>query len=138
SRLLLFCEYFYQPRGGDFGFDPQIRTAPGGELRLRMMNAPLLMAMSVADGGLTATDWQKSRFPADFQPRLSVIHDGVDTAVVKPDPAAKFAIPGRELVRTRSDKVVTYTTRNFEPYRGFHVFMRAVPEILARCPEAKL
>jgi len=136
SRILLFCEYFYQHTGGDFGFDPQIRTTPESALRLRMMNAHLLMAMSVCDRGITATKWQKSRFPAEFQQRLSVIHDGIDTARVKPDPDAAFTIPGTEVTLTRNDQVVTYTTRNFEPYRGFHIFMRAVPQILAQCPQA--
>ena len=34
------------------------------------------------------------------------------------------------------DQVVTYSVRNLEPYRGFHVFMRALPELLQRCPKA--
>jgi glycosyltransferase involved in cell wall biosynthesis len=43
---------------------------------------------------------------------------------------------GREL--RASDRIITYLTRNFEPYRGFHVFMRAIPEIQRRCPDAKI
>jgi glycosyltransferase involved in cell wall biosynthesis len=138
ARLLLYCEYFYQPRGGDFGFDPHIRPAPGALQRLRAMNAPLLMAMSVCDGGVTATEWQRSRFPEFFRDRISVIHEGIDTERVRPDPQARFAVPGTDVVLTRRDQVVTYTARNLEPYRGFHIFMRAVPEILARCPEARV
>jgi glycosyltransferase involved in cell wall biosynthesis len=37
---------------------------------------------------------------------------------------------------TTQDQVITFTTRNLEPYRGFHTMMRAVPEILRRHPEA--
>jgi glycosyltransferase involved in cell wall biosynthesis len=138
SRLLLFCEYFYQPRGGDVGFDPQIRPLPGALERLRVMNAPLLMAMSVCDRGITATEWQRSRFPKPFRAQISVIHDGIDTPRAKADPQAQFRIPGTEVVLTRHDKVVTYTARNFEPYRGFHVFMRALPEILAAVPDCRI
>ena len=36
----------------------------------------------------------------------------------------------------RSDEVVTYVARNLEPYRGFHVFMRALPDLLRRRPKA--
>jgi glycosyltransferase involved in cell wall biosynthesis len=49
-----------------------------------------------------------------------------------------FEVPGTDLKLTAADPVVTYTTRNFEPYRGFHIFMRAIPEILRRCPEARV
>jgi glycosyltransferase involved in cell wall biosynthesis len=41
-------------------------------------------------------------------------------------------------VLAAGDRVVTYATRNFEPYRGIHIFMRAVPEIQRRCPEARI
>ena len=44
---------------------------------------------------------------------------------------------GREGLRlTRSDQVITYVARNLEPYRGFHIFMRTLPEILSRHPSA--
>ena len=37
---------------------------------------------------------------------------------------------------TARDEVITYVARNLEPYRGFHIFMRALPEILRRRPRA--
>jgi glycosyltransferase involved in cell wall biosynthesis len=44
---------------------------------------------------------------------------------------------GRDgLVLTPDDEVISYVARNLEPYRGFHVFMRALPEILRRRPRA--
>jgi glycosyltransferase involved in cell wall biosynthesis len=56
---------------------------------------------------------------------------------VAPDAAARFALPdGRTLAA--GDPVVTYVARNLEPYRGFHVFMRALPEILARRRDAQV
>jgi glycosyltransferase involved in cell wall biosynthesis len=41
------------------------------------------------------------------------------------------------IVLTREDEVITYSARNLEPYRGFHIFMRALPEILQRRPRAR-
>jgi glycosyltransferase involved in cell wall biosynthesis len=34
--------------------------------------------------------------------------------------------------------VVTFVARNFEPVRGFHIFMRALPRILAARPRAQI
>jgi glycosyltransferase involved in cell wall biosynthesis len=53
-----------------------------------------------------------------------VIHDGIDTDRVTP------GVPEEELI--------TYVARNLEPYRGFHVFMRAIPEIQKRRPKARI
>jgi glycosyltransferase involved in cell wall biosynthesis len=36
------------------------------------------------------------------------------------------------------DPVVTYCARNLEPYRGFNVFMRALPKILKGAPGARV
>ena len=37
---------------------------------------------------------------------------------------------------TKKDKIVTFVNRNLEPYRGYHIFMRALPEILEKHPDA--
>ena len=35
-------------------------------------------------------------------------------------------------------EIVTYVSRNLEPYRGFHCFMRALPEVLRARPKAQV
>jgi glycosyltransferase involved in cell wall biosynthesis len=125
ARVILYCEYFYRGHGGDFGFDAEFPATPEKLLRLRVMNAPLLMALDASDIGIAPTRWQQSRFPAVYRPRIGVIHEGIDTDLVAPG-----AAPDEELV--------TYVSRNLEPYRGFHVFMRAIPEIQRRRPKARI
>jgi glycosyltransferase involved in cell wall biosynthesis len=62
----------------------------------------------------------------------------VDAAVARPNPRASFRLPGSGRVLTHRDEVVTYVARNLEPYRGFHTFMRALPQLLRRRPRAQV
>src|SRR5208283_2556442 len=78
-----------------------------------------------------------STYPQEFKSKIAVIHEGVDTEALRPDDDAAFVLPtGRRL--TRDDKVVTYCARNLEPTRGFHIFMRALPQILRGQPDAQI
>jgi glycosyltransferase involved in cell wall biosynthesis len=138
ARILAYCEYFYRPRGGDFGFDPEYAPAGGAELGLRLMNAPILMALDAADWGVSPTQWQRARFPEPYARRISVIHDGIDTDAIAPVANARFRIPGTTQTLSAADAVVTYATRSLEPHRGFHSFMRALPLILHRHPRARI
>jgi glycosyltransferase involved in cell wall biosynthesis len=70
-----------------------------------------------------------------------VVHDGIDTDVLTPNPRVSLGLrtsDGGQLTLTRADEVVTFVNRNLEPYRGFHVFMRALPELLRRRPKARV
>lgn len=51
---------------------------------------------------------------------------------------AEEAAAGPPLTLTRKDKVVTYIARNLEPYRGFHVFLRALPRVQRLHPDAHI
>ena len=126
ARVALYCEFFYRSRGADFGFDPEF--APDAEklLRLRIMNAPLLMSLAASDAGVAPTRWQQRQFPAPYRSGLAVMHDGIDTEKASPSHSP------------REEELVTYFSRNLEPYRGFHSFMRAVPEIQRRRPKARI
>ena len=66
-----------------------------------------------------------------------MVHDGIDTQAVAPNPAVSLTLNGN-LVLTKQDEVITFVNRNLEPYRGYHVFMRALPEILKRQPNARV
>ena len=62
---------------------------------------------------------------------------GVDTDLLVPNPAAQFTLPNGRSLRA-GDEVLTYVTRNIEPYRGSHIFIRALPQILAARPGAQV
>jgi glycosyltransferase involved in cell wall biosynthesis len=67
-----------------------------------------------------------------------VLHEGVDTSVAKPNPDAWIQLARGDVTLTPRDEVVTYVARNLEPYRGFHIFMRAAAEIQRRRPRAHI
>jgi glycosyltransferase involved in cell wall biosynthesis len=45
---------------------------------------------------------------------------------------------GEDLILTREGEVITFVNRNLEPYRGYHTFMRALPELLRKRPNARV
>ena len=136
TPLLAYFEFFYSATGADVGFDPEFPSRPETALRLRVRNMTHLAALSACDAGFTPTRWQHSRLPREYQGRVAVVHEGVDLDAVRPDAAARFEWQGR--VFEAGQPVVTYVARNLEPYRGFHVFMRALPALLAAEPQAQV
>ena len=135
TQLLMYCEFYYSAVGADVGFDAEFAKSDPGELaRLRMKNVNSLLHFETADAGVSPTHWQRSTYPEPFRSKIEVIHDGIDTAQVKPNPSVVLQIGALRL--TRQDEVITFVNRNLEPYRGYHTFMRALPEILAKRPNA--
>jgi glycosyltransferase involved in cell wall biosynthesis len=137
ARLGIYCEFYYHPTGADTGFDPEFPSNdPGESCRLQLKNLNNRLHMDVADAAIAPTHWQASTFPQPFRERITVIHDGIDTGAVAPRESVSITLGGITL--TRADEVITFVNRNLEPYRGYHVFMRALPEILRRRPRARV
>ena len=135
SKLISYCE-FYRRAGTEFGFDPEFPAlGVDGQVLLRATNAANLLALCDADVGLAPTHWQRGLFPTEFHGKIEVIHDGIDTDVFKANAKAKFT-PDNDAILRVGDEVISFVAPNLEPYRGFHVFMRALPRILAARPKA--
>lgn len=138
SKLLLLLEFFYRSHGSDMNFDPEYPTTLDDECKARTRNATQLISLECADAGISPTHWQRSQYPAGFQSRIQVVHDGIDTDLVCPGSVSGFELPDKRGVLKRGDEVLTFVSRNLEPYRGFHTFMRALPSILAARPDAQV
>lgn len=138
AKLGIYCEFYYQPEGADVGFDPEFPvTDPGGVCRLKFKNVNNMLHFDIADAGISPTHWQANTFPEPFRSRISVIHDGIDTEHLRPN--GKVAIKLNNATQLRSgDPVITFVNRNMEPTRGYHTFMRALPEILRRNPQVQV
>ncbi len=136
ARQIAYAEYYYRSRGGDVGFDPEFspqRERDPHELYAK--NAGMAMAFAEADAIVSPTPFQASLLPEIFRERTHIIHEGVDTAVVKRHPNPRLTMGGGKII-DGARPLITLINRRFEPLRGFHVFMRALPRLMAEVPEA--
>jgi glycosyltransferase involved in cell wall biosynthesis len=141
AKLGIYCEFFYQSAGADVGFDPEFSSSTDEDAcRLRLKNANYQLHFPIAQAGLSPTHWQKSGFPSPFREQIQVVHDGIDTARVSPRAEVSLQLKTNNGLRqlTRADELITFVNRNLEPYRGYHIFMRALPAILKARPNARV
>jgi glycosyltransferase involved in cell wall biosynthesis len=145
ARLLIYCEYYYALEGQDVGFDPALPPLSLAERwRLRLRNSTNLLSLELADAALAPTRWQRATYPAWARDKIAVIHDGIDSERLRFRPSARLALPaapgapGAPPSLRPGDEVVTYVARHLEPMRGFQVFMRALPALLRRRPQAQV
>lgn len=138
ARLVHLCEWYYAAQGADLGFDPEFPVSFDARARIRTWNALHVLNLTNCDAAVAPTHWQKSRHPEIFQSKISVQHEGIATHELGPDQDATVTTPNGVVLRAGDvDRpVITYVARNLEPYRGFHIFMRAlerIQQIEARC-----
>ncbi|NJB67435.1 glycosyltransferase involved in cell wall biosynthesis [Desulfobaculum xiamenense] len=134
--LMCYFEWFYDPQGSDALYDvPPVAgdAAPPPKL-LRTRNAAIFNDLWNCEQGLSPTHWQKSQFPAEYQGKIAVLHDGVDTTFFSPVEGARMRLPKLDL--SGVDEIVTFAGRGMEPYRGFPQFMVAIEKVLRERPQA--
>lgn len=138
--LLCYQEFFYHTRGLDTDFDPELQGQPdvAASSKVRMKNAYLHLTLEASHWNVTPTAFQHSTFPKVWQPRISTIHDGIDIHAAAPA-TSRHAIGLTDGTRLEAgDPIVTFVNRRFEPTRGCHTFVRAIPEVLRQHPDAHL
>lgn len=138
ATICCYAEFYYAPSGTDVGFDREFpKFGIDGEARVTLRNASNLLSLADANYCIAPTEWQRSVFPREFRSKIHVVHDGLDVRTLYPLPRApELPIAGQ--IFAPDDEVVTFVSRNLEPYRGFHIFMRALPQILKARPKARI
>jgi glycosyltransferase involved in cell wall biosynthesis len=128
-----YFEHFYHPHGSDLDFRPDFPPEPRDFLRARTRNAMILLDLDNCRLGYSPTHYQKGLFPAEYQPRIDVIFDGIETEVFH----RRANVPRRvgSLEIPKSTRIVTYVSRGFESMRGFDIFMRAARLIYRDHPD---
>jgi glycosyltransferase involved in cell wall biosynthesis len=149
--IINYFEYYFRPRDPttDWGFRKDLKALgwsipESTYLRNRARNAMILLDLQGCDAAYAPTLFQKSVFPAEYQPKMQVAFDGVDRSVyhghgerLRPAPGAgvrrRLRIRGRTI--PPGTRVVTYVSRGFEAMRGFDIFMRAARRIAELYPD---
>ena len=137
AKQVLFSEFFYHGRGLDIGFDPAMGGEASDEAILlgKTKNATLALALTDADVIVSPTQFQASVMPSIFQPRVKIIHEGVDTDAIRPGQSADFELPDGAVLPPGAP-LITHINNNMEPMRGLHIMARALPRLLAEVPDA--
>ncbi len=147
TRLVLYGEFFYRQHGGDVGFDPEFaRDASVSDAldgaRLRLKNVNQWLQILEAEALIAPTRWQASTYPAVVQPRMSVLHEGIDTQLLQAQADTVVRLGAgtgaQRVLRRGSGQVLTFVNRNLEPYRGYHIFMRSLVPLLRREPQLQV
>ena len=138
AKLIVYAEFYYKGRGADVGFDTEFGPASFDQVMIAQGRAAHLgQSLVHADAGLAPTQWQASTFPPPLRRMIEVIFDGADTEAVQPNPAARLDLPNGQSL-SAGGEVLTFVNRNLEPYRGYHIFLRALPEVLKARPNAQV
>ena len=135
---ILWPELWVRPEHGGYGVDPlKPNVTLESQLDQLGRNAMTRAALADASAWVMPTVHQANSLPKEFcDHRLHVIHEGIDTQLAKPNPAVNFVLRGVTI--NRSVPTITLVNRNLERLRGFDVFMRALPAILARHPHVRV
>nr|WP_277990183.1 glycosyltransferase [Pandoraea sp. LA3] len=138
ARIVNYCEFYFNRYGQDYGFDPEFTRVVddnSGAFSENMIHSASLLT---SDCGISPTHWQASRYPLEIRQKITVVHDGIDTTLVRPAAKDCVAIQLGDKTLSLGDEVITYVARNLEPYRGFHIFMRSLPRVLRERPTARV
>lgn len=131
------AEYYVDSADDLLTFDPEFADA-SVERRMALMasNATLALSLTKAAAIVSPTRFQANTFPSAFRRGIHVIHEGVDVGRAAPGRRAGLRIG--DVVLAERTPIVTFVNRRFEPMRGFHVFMRALPLLLREHPSVHI
>jgi glycosyltransferase involved in cell wall biosynthesis len=129
--LLGYTEFFYHTQGMDVGFDPEFPPQPDDDARVRVKNAVNLLALNLGGHGQTPTEWQLATYPAWARPQITLLREGANLKTCRPSPKVRREpLDVGDATIAPREKLVTYVARELEPYRGFHILMRALAHLL--------
>lgn len=131
--LVCYFEWYYNRQDSDVDFANKTITV-NESAKLKCKNAHLLIDLVNCDWGVSPTMWQKKQFPKEFQNKIQILPDGIDTNICKPNENVEFHLKDKGITLTRKNEILTYATRGMEEYRGFPEFMQVVERLQKKRP----
>jgi hypothetical protein len=65
SKLVNYCEYFFNPQGREHNFDPEYPSTLDVHLKGRTANITMLSSLDSCDYGISPTNWQRAMHPVE-------------------------------------------------------------------------
>ncbi|WDP85659.1 MAG: glycosyltransferase [Desulfobacter sp.] len=103
-------------------------------IKIREQTLPLLSDLHLCDHGICPTLWDKNQFPKIFQHKLQVIHPGIPPLCSKPAPKKSLMLSRLDLGCAK--EIITYTNKGLDPDQGIVRFIKSIPLILEKRPDA--
>jgi glycosyltransferase involved in cell wall biosynthesis len=138
TPVIGYFEFYYRYAAGDVNFDAEFPIAVEQFPRIRARNNVNHLALTNPGFGQTPTRFQLNTYPEWARRKITVVPEGTYLDRCIPDPAAHRA-PFRldNFQVAPNEKLITFVTRNLEPYRGFHSFMRAMVHVQRARPDVR-
>ena len=123
------ASYNYKADKDSIDFVPEFSASQPelAPLKIRLKNLNNHLHFDIAEAGLSPTKFQAVTVPPSFRDHIMVAHyrNGTNEVAATPDAVLQVG-DGQSL--TSEDEVIKFINRNLEPYRAYHVFMRALPQ----------
>ncbi len=136
AKLVVFSEYYYTTRESDTASFNNGEVPIDDACRLVTRNLHITQSMMYADLIITPTLWQKYQHPPLMWDRILTYHEGISVPEIRAGRKSEILLPNGWSLK-KGDQVVTYVSRNLEPYRGFDIMFEAIKLARERLPDVK-
>jgi len=140
AKILSYFEMHWHITDSDIDFDDEFYDEEYQKFTIKKLRARNVFNYEIfnhSDQIISPTEYQKNTAPKYIKNNISVVHDGIDTELLRPNSDVEVMIDNN-LKLTNKDQVITFINRNLEPQRGYHIFMRCLPEILKSNPDVHI
>ena len=77
---------FFRAGEADLSFDPEFPPSVDWAFGVRIRNSAQIVSLTTANACICPTRWQASRYPPFVRAIMRIMHNGVNTDYMRPDP----------------------------------------------------